>query len=502
MNRMLKFQITRRSPLEGAADLLAVPVTGRPSPNDPLLGPLGKALRVDLADLARRELFEGKADQQLWVSGGGGAPARRVLLVGVNPSAAAYLRLRTFATLAVRGAVAHNLRKVAMRLPDVGSLDAPGWAEAVFVGAETGAYRFSAYLTGERKPRAAVESVRICVPSTVKAPPRRALEEAVRRARAAADAVRTVRDWVNEPANVMTPTSLARRAVDLARGAGLEVAVWGPAEIRRRGMRLLAAVGAGSREPVRFIRLRYRPRKPSGRRIVVVGKGLTFDAGGLCLKQPKGMQDMKCDMAGGATMIALMGAVAARRPPHEVIALVPATENMTGAGAMRPGDVVRSLGGKTVEIVNTDAEGRLILADAFGYALTLKPSAIVDFATLTGACMVALGPYCAGVFSSSDDEAGRFLRAAAATGEQFWRLPLADDIKDHLKSDVADVKNVGEQHGGAIVAGLFLQHFVGSVPWIHVDVAGPAFLDRAAPYAPKGGTGFGIPTLLRYIEEA
>jgi len=212
------------------------------------------------------------------------------------------------------------------------------------------------------------------------------------------------------------------------------------------------------------------------------------------------MLDMKCDMSGGALVLATMLACALRKPKVEVIGLIPCTENMPGGSAMRVGDVVRSYGGKTVEILNTDAEGRLILADALGYALELKPTVIIDHATLTGACMVALGPNAAGLFANDDTEAGRLLKAAEVTGEQYWRLPLAEDLKELLHSEVADLRNVGEQFGGAITAALFLRNFVGSTPWIHVDIAGPAYQEKASGYAPRGGTGFGIPTLLRFLE--
>jgi leucyl aminopeptidase len=319
-------------------------------------------------------------------------------------------------------------------------------------------------------------------------------------ARAVADAVNLVRDLINEPPNVMTPRALAEQAKQVAKQGKLECEIWDRPRICAEGMNLLAAVNAGSAQEPRFIRLRYKPEKPSKRRIVLIGKGLTFDSGGLCLKPPKGMQDMKCDMSGGALVLATMAAVAARKPKAEVIALIPATENMPGGNAARPGDIVAAYGGKTVEIINTDAEGRLIMADTLGYARKLEPTVIIDHATLTGACMVALGPYAAGLFANHDGEADRLLRAAAKTGEQYWRLPLAEDLRDMLHSDVADVKNVGEQYGGAITAALFLRQFVNSTPWLHIDIAGPAYLEKSTGYAPRGGTGFGLPTLLRFID--
>lgn len=497
---MLKFEVARGPLLDGSADLLAVPVSGRPDPRDPVIGPLAKTLGVDLGALADEELFEGKADQQLALSGRDRLPARRILLVGTDSTTPAYLRARIFAVAAVRHALALNLRRVALAWSDLGGLDVAAWIEAAVVGAETGAYRFIDYLTEDRRPKNGVTSVVLCTPPGRRPPPPPRLDEALARAGALAQALQLARDLVNEPPNVLTPAELARRAQATAKRVGLKITVWDAAEIEKRGLRLLEAVNRGGQNPARFIRIDYRPPKPSRRRVVLVGKGLTFDSGGLCIKPPKSMQDMKCDMAGGALVLATMLACALRKPKVEVIALIPCTENMPGGSAMRVGDVVRSYSGKTVEILNTDAEGRLILADALAYALDLKPSVLIDHATLTGACMVALGPNAAGLFSNDDSEAGRLLRAAQFTGEQYWRLPLAEDLKELLRSEVADLRNVGEQYGGAITAALFLRNFVGSVPWIHVDIAGPAWAEKATSYAPRGGTGFGIPTLLRFLE--
>jgi leucyl aminopeptidase len=497
---MLKYEVARGPALDGSVDLLAVAVTGRPSSKDPVIGPLEKTLGVDLGALADEELFEGKSDQQLAVSGRDRLPARRVLLVGVDAEGSAYLRARSFAAAALRHALALNLRRVGLAFSDRWGLDTVDWIEAAVVGAEAGAYRFAQYMTGDRKPKSAVESVVLCAPPASRLPPRPRIDLALARAASVASAMNLVRDLVNEPANVVTPEALARRAQAVAAEAGLECEVWDLEAIREHGLNLLAAVNSGSALGPRFIQLRYVPPRPTKKRIVLVGKGLTFDSGGICIKPAKGMQDMKGDMAGGALTIAALAAVAARQPRAEVVGLIPATENMPSGSAMRPGDVVTSFGGKTVEIINTDAEGRLILADALGWALTLKPSVIVDHATLTGACMVALGPTTAGLFSPSDAEAQRWFAAAARTGEQYWRLPLLDELKEMIRSDVADVKNVGEQFGGAITAALFLRNFVDSVPWIHIDIAGPAYLEKQTAYAPKGGSGFGLPTLLRFVE--
>jgi leucyl aminopeptidase len=237
------------------------------------------------------------------------------------------------------------------------------------------------------------------------------------------------------------------------------------------------------------------------KKIVFVGKGLTFDSGGLCIKPAAARLDMKCDMAGAATTIGIILAAARLKLPIEVHGLFGATENMTGSAAYRPGDVFKSLDGKTVEIINTDAEGRLVLADVLSYAAKkLKPDYMIDHATLTGACIVALGPWTAGLFSNDDTLAAAYAKAAAEQGESFWRLPLEEDLREMLKSDIADMKHMGDRYGGSITAALFLREFVGKTKWMHLDIAGPAFGERAHGVSPKGGTGFGVATGVRFLE--
>jgi leucyl aminopeptidase len=264
-------------------------------------------------------------------------------------------------------------------------------------------------------------------------------------------------------------------------------------------MKLLLAVGRGSRNEPRFVHMVYRPQRTK-KKVVVVGKGLTFDSGGLCIKPASGMEEMKTDMAGAANVIGLLAACASVKPNVEVHGIIAAAENMPDGAAYRPGDVFTSLAGKTVEIINTDAEGRLVLADALAYACRLKPDLLIDNATLTGACIVALGKTCSGFYATSDDVAARFDSAAKEAGEQFWRLPLIEDLKDQLKSDVADLKHTGDRWGGSITAALFLREFVDNRAWIHADIAGPVWAERAAGCYPKGATGHGILTFLRLIE--
>lgn len=287
----------------------------------------------------------------------------------------------------------------------------------------------------------------------------------------------------------------------MARDRELECRVLGPREIERQKMRLLLAVARGSAEEPRFIHLIYRPKgKDKGvKRHVLVGKGVTFDSGGLSLKPSASMTDMKCDMAGAAAVLGTLSAAGELGLKCEVHGLIGATENMLSGTSYKLGDVVTGMAGRSVEVVNTDAEGRLTLADALAYAVKLKPDSMVDLATLTGACMVALGPDVAGVMGNDVSLVEHFVAAARRAGEEVWRLPMPRRLKAQLESPVADLKNAGERWGGALTAGLFLKEFVGDVPWVHVDIAGPAYAEKAWGHIPRGGTGFGVPTLLEYL---
>ncbi len=311
---------------------------------------------------------------------------------------------------------------------------------------------------------------------------------ALARARTTARAVARARDLVNEPAGYLTPTRIAAAAETWATQAGLNVEIRGRAECASLGMGLFLAVAQGSDEEPRFIHLSWKPAN-ARRRIVLIGKGVTFDSGGLSLKTNEGMLDMKTDMAGAAAVLAAAVAAGEEKLPVEIHALAACTENMPSGRSYKLGDVLRSMDGKTVEINNTDAEGRLTLADAITYGLRLNPDAVLDFATLTGACMVALGPHIAGVMSNDDALAKEFLGAAELAGEEMWRLPLPPRLAEQLKSDVADMRNTGERWGGALTAGLFLKEFVGTTPWVHVDIAGPSSAGKDHGHVAKGGTG-------------
>ncbi|MFI5288712.1 MAG: leucyl aminopeptidase family protein, partial [Polyangia bacterium] len=310
------------------------------------------------------------------------------------------------------------------------------------------------------------------------------------------------RDLINEPAGEMTPKKMAEVAQKVAKQHGLEVKVLGPKECEKLGMGMYLGVAQGSDEEPRYIHLTYRPKgKPAPKKTVaLIGKGVTFDSGGLSLKPSAGMEDMKVDMSGAAAVISAIGVLAELGSPYEVHAIAACTENMPSGKSYKLGDVLKSMNGKTVEINNTDAEGRLTLGDAIAYALAeCKPDEIFDFATLTGACMVALGPYTAGVMGNDLSLVEQWLSSARLAGEDMWHLPLNEKLREQLKSEIADMRNTGERWGGALTAGLFLKEFVGDTPWVHCDIAGPAALDKEVGYLPKGGTGFAVATMVEYL---
>jgi leucyl aminopeptidase len=327
-----------------------------------------------------------------------------------------------------------------------------------------------------------------------------ALELALAAVDAAIPEVFRARDLVNEPPSVATPRYIAAQIERLARSERrLKAEVWGPARIDREQLAGLAAVARGSREEPRFIMLHYAAPR-ARRRVALVGKAITFDSGGLSLKPAKSMETMKYDMAGGAAVLGAVAAAARLGLAVDVTAYVPATENLPGENAQKPGDVIRYLNGRTVEVLNTDAEGRLVLADALSLASRTKPDALIDLATLTGACRVALGPLFAAVMGNDQALIDALVAAGRRTGESLWQLPLVREYRDDLKSPIADLKNVsGGGDAGSIIGGLFLQEFVDGTPWAHLDIAGPAFSEKDQSFGPRGATGFGVRLLLDYL---
>jgi leucyl aminopeptidase len=326
------------------------------------------------------------------------------------------------------------------------------------------------------------------------------IRTAVEHAMAVVEGVKLARDLVNEPGGSLTPPKFANRVRRMARDSGLTVKVMDEAAIRRARLGGLLGVSRGSTQPPRFVELTWTPKgRPKGT-IALVGKGLTFDSGGLSIKSGVGMMDMKMDMGGAAAVVGAMSVLPVLAPRCRVRAYLPMTDNMLGGDATRPGDVLTIRNGKTIEVLNTDAEGRLVLADALSLASEAKPDAIVDLATLTGACMVALGPRIAGLMGRDDGFLSQVEGASARTGERVWRLPLPADYRRMVDSPVADMKNIGGPHGGAITAGLILGEFVADgIPWAHLDIAGPAFADGDDCEVTRGGTGFGVRLLVDLV---
>jgi leucyl aminopeptidase len=475
------------------ADVLVVPVALSKLTSDPNIAALDRCLDGQLMPICARAEFVGRADQVCEVVTMGRLAATRLVLIGVGDSELDAAAVRHYSACAARiasGAAAASLAFV------VSWKTNPSELRHVAEGLVLGSYRFDRYFTGERRSRQRLVQVQLLQAGRNSPAAKAALELG----RNIGNSVCLARDAVNEPPNAMTPDVLARWASDLAKRARLKVKVLDAKGIGRMGMQLLAAVGQGSRNEPRFVHLTYSPKQRPKKRLVFLGKGLTFDSGGLCIKPAAGMGEMKSDMAGAASVIGLMSAVAQLRPAVEVHGLLALAENMPDGNAYRPGDIFGSLDGKSVEIVNTDAEGRLALADGLAYARRLRPDLIVDIATLTGACVVALGKTTSAFFTANDEWASAFATAAEQAGESFWRMPLLSELRDQLKSDVADLKHTGERWGGAITAALFLKEFVGDTQWIHCDIAGPALSERAKGVVPKGGTGHPVLTLLSLVE--
>lgn len=487
----LSIALTPQDPLAESVDALVVCVFQKALADHPTLQALAAPLRKALLEHATLSEFEGKAEQTLDVATLGQLAAKRLILVGAGAAdELSTARLRSVAAAAVRAGMP-SAKSILLVLPRA-DVD----LRTVGEGVALGAYRFSKYFTGDRKPKVELSKVGIALPG---AKPTAQAKKTLALGVDLAGAVALARDAINEPPNVIYPETLAAIARDIAKRHAFKAKVLDKKGILAAGMNLHYAVGQGSAHEPRFIHLTYTPRKRK-KKLVFVGKGLTFDSGGLCIKPAAGMGEMKSDMGGAAAVLGLMEAVGVLRPDVEVHGIVGAAENMPDGAAYRPADIFKSLEGKTVEIVNTDAEGRLVLADALAYAARLKPDLLVDAATLTGAALVALGKTWSAFYTDSDELAKRLGDAATAAGEGFWRMPLISELAEQLKSDVADLKHTGDRYGGSITAALFLREFVGKTPWIHCDIAGPVLSDRARGVVPKGGTGHGVLTFVHLLE--
>ncbi len=465
---------------------------------------LRKTLRYKVEALLEAKDFRGKEDETLVLYTEDKLTARRLMLVGLGEQKKLTLeRIRRAAAAAAKRAQGLKLRSLAFEFPEAANVIAvvheslQDIAQALVEGAVLSLYRFDKYFTEKKEEERTVAKVILFHDDTKRV---KEMRQGVYFAQVVTEATYLARDLENAPSNEIYPESLAEAAKQSGKKYGFKVAALEKKEIQNLGMGGLLAVNQGSAKPPRFITLEYgdRNRKLSGT-IVLVGKGVTFDTGGISLKPSSNMSEMKMDMSGAAAVIGTFEAAARLKLPVHLVGLIPATENMPSGSAVKPGDIIRHYGGKTSEVDNTDAEGRLILADALAYAGRFKPDAVIDLATLTGACVVALGHLATGMMGNDSRLMDQLKIAGEKTYERVWPLPLYDEYEKLIKSEVADVKNLGGKWGGAITAAWFLKKFVRDYKWVHLDIAGTAILEEAQDYAPKGGSGVGVRLLVEFL---
>ena len=452
-----------------------------------------KALDGAISSLISRGRIKGKFGEVNIVHTFGKLPAGMVAIVGLGKRQDFNVdKTRGIAGEFCRALRKLNCHKIATILhgSGIGGIDVQASAETTAEGALLGLYTFAKYKKPEYED---IEEVLIVVREEEESP---VLEPAIAKGKLVAEATNLARDMGNEPANYMTPSRMAEAAKEIADKYNLGFEVFDREDMEVMGMGALLGVARGSNQPPKLITLSYKGDEGSGEALGFLGKGITFDSGGISIKPSEGMGEMKDDMAGAAAVIAALGAVAQLKPKINVTAVIPATENLPSGTALKPGDVLKAMNGKTIEVISTDAEGRLILADALSYARKLGLSPLIDLATLTGACRVALGMFYSGLFGNDQDWIDKVLKAAEGTGERMWQMPMPEEYKEQNKSEIADVKNTGNRYGGAITAALFLAEFVDKTPWVHIDIAGTAFSNKESGYIIKGATGVGVRTLV------
>ncbi len=456
------------------------------------------ALRGVIARLIADGEITGKLNEVSVVHSQVDIAPKRVAVVGLGkPDELTVDRVREAAGSVARRVTGLKLDRFAAGLFGGGTpgLSAEILAQAMVEGAGLATYRYTRYKTDREDLPPQLEELTLVDSNADHAP---SMEAGALRGEVTGGAAAMARDLANGPSSLVTPSYIVERARELASSFGLGLDVLDQEQMRQLGMGALLAVAQGSAKPPYLIVLRYQGADAGKPLLALVGKGITFDSGGISIKPSEHMQDMKYDMSGGAAVLAAIQALATLAVPVNVLGIVPATENLPSGTALKPGDIITASNGKTIEVISTDAEGRLILADALNHAVNLGASAIVDLATLTGSCVVALGHWAAGAIGNDDDLMHLLQGSADATGERIWRLPLWPQYKKQIESDVADMKNTGGRDGGAITGAAFLSNFVGDRPWAHLDIAGTANLDEDLPYVPKGGTGFGTRLLIDF----
>lgn len=474
---------------------------------------LDKKLNGELSRTLSTEKFSGKIKESVRFSTLGLIAPKNILLVGLGKkekfSQEALRRVCSVVCAQAKGVKAENFAILLANSEVDSLLDAKSIASASYEGSILGLYSFDKYKNGNNKNSAVTDKSSKTKTKSVKSvtfiigkQDERKFKEELSRTKIVVDSVLWAREMVNEIPNIATPTYLAEQAKKLTK-KGIKVTIFGKSEIIKKGMNALYAVAKGSVQEPKFIIMEYKPAAKD--KIALIGKGITFDSGGMNLKPTNYIEDMKCDMSGAASVIATMSAIAQLKPSHGVVGVVPTCENIIGASAYKPGDILISYNKKTIEVLNTDAEGRLILADALGYTVDkIKPKGMVTIATLTGACVVALGVYTSALISNNDNLIKQIKESSIVSGDAVWQLPLNDDYRERVESDIADVRNTGKGKGGeagTITAGAFLENFAGDIPWAHLDIAGTAFISEAKDYNAKGATGAPTRLLIDFAEK-
>lgn len=494
----MKVSGSSKTPDKIEAQALAVAVFKDEKPNGGLLKSLDQAVGGMIAEAIKAEEFTGKESETAYFHvSGKELKARRVLLIGCGDrkvyQAAKIAQMAGSATRFLRS---KNVKSIGI-IPRADG-DSEKIAQTVVVGAIMGVFEPDKYRTKDKEQRE-IDAVTV----VAEGGDEKALSRGAERGRIIGESINFTRDLANEPGAYMTPTIMADRAKKVAKEFGLSVDILDQKQMEKLGMGSLLGVARGSDEPPKMIILKYQPpRSRSGKDglLALVGKGITFDSGGISLKPGENMELMKYDMTGAATVIGTMRAIAQLKPSIPVLGVAPCSENLPSGKATKPGDVLRAMTGKTIEVINTDAEGRLVLADAIAYAKKLGATKIIDMATLTGAVSIALGDVHTAILGTDQELIDQFIAAGKEVGERFWQLPLDDDYTKQIKSDIADIKNVGGKKAGTITAAAFLKEFAEDTPWAHLDIAGTAWGDPATPYRSKGPTGVAVRTLIEFIE--
>ena len=493
----MKFQVVSGNALRVRVDALAIPLFADGAESE-IAKLADRALGGILRNMRKRGEIKARDGETVVVPAARGVAAKRIVLIGLGKRADfTVAALQKIAGIAVRAASSRDLRSVAIALPDGVEFDARQAGELIAEGAIMGTFNPAPYRSkrDERPDLAGSMHVVARDPSSVAA-----LKRGIARGTVLGEAANLVREMVNKPSNEMRPKDIALQAKEIAKKHGLKITVLDRKDMKKLGMGSFLSVAAGSDEPPKMIALEYTGDKNSKTVLGLVGKGITFDSGGISLKPAQNMEAMKGDMAGGATVVAAMSAIGRLKPKVNVIGVVAATENMPSGHATKPGDVVRAMNGKWIEVTNTDAEGRLVLADGLSWARKLGATHLIDIATLTGAVVIALGSTTTGVMSNDRELADLFYDAARPYGERYWELPIFPEYAELIKSQIADMKNSGGREAGTIYGAMFIKEFVDDAPWIHLDIAGTSWTDADRAHIVKGPTAVALRPLVRLAE--